>query len=1272
MITGYVYQPERRRIDGIDRPVYVPVANARVSGEDAGGQAFVNGSQVEAVTGADGRFTLFDPRYNGGPFTLHARHTDGDGNVRETSASGFESDPQDAKALAVLPQALRPYPNRAVLNLSFDLVEAPPPAPDINITVCELVASGCQNRADGALVGRRLRIGVDVPADSALTVNIGEVNGAPLNVANATGPDQARTYYELQAAGDGSGTAFTPSTPGSYVVRVRATTPLGDPRVETLTFRVFGSTGAITPLPSDAPQIITRKSNPPDGATNVSVANLYPEVYFTEPVTGLVPGGTVKLEESGGAAPVPVEFDMMGVGLVSGNPRIVRPVLADSLMTSITLKPRRGLKLGTQYTLSLTPGIVDTDSPAKPLEPVQITFTTFRPSVLGSEGGFGSPGIGVVGNLAFVVKNNFYNGFASVWDVADPTQPRNLTTTPLVVAPRPIDVSADPTGEPMAAVSVVSTNVSKPSSVIFVSGEDPRDPRMAGAVTVAPSAIDGFISRSAFHKGFVYLATTKKGVQVIDASMGSTNIPNLATMFQARSAISTDGHGFGEEALVRTIPYPAGPGGRLVHMTDIVAADIQGQALVAATGTLPLLLVDPQFGVVTASWQPNEVTFENGLIQQGYALGLGRVGAWDLAAVAVLMQEPGGTSKVRLITVNVRDASDPQILGAVDLEPSGSPLDVTLRGTTAVVTTQENDQNGEAIIVELVDPANPYVKGRVAGAGGRAAINQEGQIVTTASSPFGGATTPLGGIKSLVLESACVGLGSLETRRVVQYRIYDPVNDRTHVEDARIVLDLCQRSEVTLRVAGIVLTTIVDNLAERALDALDLAGGRHSFRVPRNLLPLVTDERPFTVTIRSVVDEEERTLEGVIVGELRNRPMLPVSHTFVKGVDLFDGHLALGATDMQVKGRHFTLDLSRSYSSAGLGEGRSGWYWTYDSLVAVSDRIYSVTTADGSSQRFTEEADGTFKPQKGYHSKLERGADGELIFIDKAANRHTFRAGSSDAWETGPWRLVSIREPHGDELRVKYNAIGRVDSVKEYWSGSETEAASLTFTYEPFRAIPPGQKPDPADMALRSVVGAAASRGLNLLATYEHSPAGELTAVTRSGRNIAGGQDAQDEVWRYAYEPVVGRDSSRLRSVTDPDNHVTSYTYIEGPFSPSEGDVSGRPEFVKTVTQVPGNGVSDVVTTFDYGTRSASATSSSTTVKDARGFETEYTMNQHGGVTHIAEPLGRTTVVEWMTTDALKKKEILPGGLVKDYEYDVNGNLIKETATGVDGLTTRT
>ena len=128
-----------------------------------------------------------------------------------------------------------------------------------------------------------------------------------------------------------------------------------------------------------------------------------------------------------------------------------------------------------------------------------------------------------------------------------------------------------------------------------------------------------------------------------------------------------------------------------------------------------------------------------------------------------------------------------------------------------------------------------------------------------------------------------------------------------------------------------------------------------------------------------------------------NRSVLPVGHTFVKGVDLLDGHLVQQSTDFKVPGRHLGLELTRTYSSAGWssqGPLGGGWSLNYASRLYEDGDcgLVTVVTADGSSQVFRS-TDGllSFTPQKGYHTRLEH--DGTIYrFIDKAGNVHRFES----------------------------------------------------------------------------------------------------------------------------------------------------------------------------------------------------------------------------------------------------------------------------------------
>src|SRR5262249_38626396 len=73
------------------------------------------------------------------------------------------------------------------------------------------------------------------------------------------------------------------------------------------------------------------------------------------------------------------------------------------------------------------------------------------------------------------------------------------------------------------------------------------------------------------------------------------------------------------------------------------------------------------------------------------------------------------------------------------------------------------------------------------------------------------------------------------------------------------------------------------------------------------------------------------------------------------------------------------------------------------------------------------------------------------------------------------------------------------------------------------------------------------------------------------------------------------------------------------------------------------------------------------TVTDARGNDTIYTLNMNGSPLQIDEPLGKSTQMEW-SDDALKTKETDAEGRVTDYSYeDGRGNRTREVIhTGPD------
>src|SRR5262249_26472437 len=126
----------------------------------------------------------------------------------------------------------------------------------------------------------------------------------------------------------------------------------------------------------------------------------------------------------------------------------------------------------------------------------------------------------------------------------------------------------------------------------------------------------------------------------------------------------------------------------------------------------------------------------------------------------------------------------------------------------------------------------------------------------------------------------------------------------------------------------------------------------------------------------------------------------------------------------------------------------AGWAFNYESRLVETDcGLVSVVTPDGSSQLFrTIDGGLTFKPQKGYHTRLVRNADLTYDFFDKAGLRHRFRQLADPTRPLGERRLDYIEEPHGDRIALHYDGAGRLVLVAE--AQPETgEVRWLAITY---------------------------------------------------------------------------------------------------------------------------------------------------------------------------------------------------------------------------------
>ena len=314
--------------------------------------------------------------------------------------------------------------------------------------------------------------------------------------------------------------------------------------------------------------------------------------------------------------------------------------------------------------------------------------------------------------------------------------------------------------------------------------------------------------------------------------------------------------------------------------------------------------------------------------------------------------------------------------------------------------------------------------------------------------------------------------------------------------------------------------------------------------------------------------------------------VLPIGHTFVKGVDLFDGHLVSSSTDFSIPSRGPALELVRTYGSAGSSDGGvmgAGWAMNYFSTLKISSCAWTVVGGDGSGQRFTPSGE-QFIPQKGYHTELVRNGDGSFDFFTKGRIKYRYRDAAlflGDSVFAGRPTLEFIEDPNGNRLELVYDAQRNITQVKEVFQGG-VEGRSLFFEYELVRGVE----------RLSRVTGP-----MGLEVSYAYDDHGNLVEARRDER-----------VERYDYAIGNPIDPHNLVTYIDPNGNSTRYRYYqEEDLFPGESGVEptlGRYEWVKRVDEPEG-----ATTSFVYDlTNFAGGGELLTTVTDARGNPTLYTL----------------------------------------------------------------
>jgi hypothetical protein len=774
VITGQVLRPVYE--SGATTPTYVGVPGARVELVDPTDTRF--DPHTGAMTAANGRYTIFDQRFVGGPVRVQ---TTVDGETAH--ATVFAVERSDTKlledpALSTL-VAKGVFKQIATANLTLSPAQAAPPAPALTMRVMRTMDGHRVDTRGLVVSGTPLVIGIDA---GDATVTAATINGN--SYAVQSDPAAQVTPRDPLAMRFIIADTFTPTQPGSYTVTATALPAFGAAVTSTMTFRVLAAGGGIDTDTNAPPSVITAQTVPKANATGVPVT-IFPQIAFTEPVLH-IPGNVKLLDASN--LEVPIRISGVGVD-ATGQPVVIDDVTsAATVVTSLTIQPRLGLAYGASYRLVLTDAIVDRDlaadgvTPApKSLVPYESSFTTFNPEAIGgTDAQFASPGLVVLGDRAYVLETQYAGGVGGVqagklhvFDVSDPVQPQEVgTPTDIGAAPRDIagenhTVVVATMSHTMFAPGLTTTNTdiaSGPSNLLVYDVSGPT-PQWIGAASLTDNIVDGTLNRVVMKDQVAYVATARKGIQVVDLTQ--TDLGDLATAatWEQSRRLYAPGEGVNRQAVVATIPIsdPANPGNTAsVWLNDLKVGDyvIDGtsQRLVFTTGrpqAVGLVIVNPVTQQVI--WQ-SALQDANGALVDGQAVALAHIADRDLAIVGGYgtVGNAGAAGVVTIVDLSPLSATPhgaPQVIAWVPL--AHGVVDILIKDSAAIVTAPTTGglaSDGLATFIGLADPFHPQSAGTLTGVGSRMSQSLDGVLLSTNRTFVTGNTSGLDGLRTLAMD----------------------------------------------------------------------------------------------------------------------------------------------------------------------------------------------------------------------------------------------------------------------------------------------------------------------------------------------------------------------------------------------------------------------------------------------------------------------------------------------------------------------------------------
>lgn len=358
-------------------------------------------------------------------------------------------------------------------------------------------------------------------------------------------------------------------------------------------------------------------------------------------------------------------------------------------------------------------------------------------------------------------------------------------------------------------------------------------------------------------------------------------------------------------------------------------------------------------------------------------------------------------------------------------------------------------------------------------------------------------------------------------------------------------------------------------------------------------------------------------------------------------VNVANGNLLVGQTDLKVGGIGLDLTVNRTYSGLTppgvIGAVGRGWSLSVGAdanlTIFPSRSVLLRQGGHGEYLPFYPKFGSTtaFTSPPGANAVLTEAADGSSFTLDF---KKTGQVWSFTRIDGTLALLASQTDRNGNHLDDTYDGANRLTQIKQLRRG-QTLGRSVTVGYV----------------------------GTSSLIDHLTDPAGRTVRYGYTGSDLTSVTDADNQVTQYAYT------NSQLTQLTDARNNPVTIAYETG---------TGRVATVTRVTASPSD--TDPTTTYAY-TAFASTTCTSggstglvstTSVTDANSHTTTYKADSRDRVCHTTDPLGHGHDSAYnpndnvtSTTDALAHSTIF------GYATDANGvsNLTSITRQGSNPTT---